>query len=204
MLLLETNLSPEKAEELNNSLSEEQSYYIQKMGHLYYCLKYNCVRARFDDDGLKEEGSAFWYFASQIRWKSISWKNIKDLDYLKDVKFRAPYINFIIPPSSYMKFEFVLPTLLKWYFTDEAPPLVIKNDFIFYMGDLMKYYHQLYNLPLFEGLIEKGFLYQIDINICWLDKWIEEAIEIKDHHMVAKLMDYKNVKFGFSHEIELL
>ena len=202
MILLETNLLSEKEEELYSSLSEERSYYIQKMGSLYFYLKYNCIYVTLDN-GLKERGSAFWYVANKIRWKNISWETIKDWDYLKDIKFR-PNMNPSIPYAQYMEFDFVLPTLLKWYFTNEVPPLVIRNNFIFYMGELMKYYHQLYDLPLFDGLIEKGFLYQIDINICWLDRWIEEAIELKDHCMVAKLMDYKNIKFGFSHEVELL
>lgn len=202
MILLETNLSSEKAKELNNSLSEERKYYIQRMGSLYFYLKRSCTYVALGND-LKERSSAFWYIANKICWKSISWETIKDLDYLKDIKFRSN-INPPIPYSPYMEFNFVLPTLLKWYFTNEAPPLVIRNDFIFYMGLLMKYYHLLYNFPLFDSLIDKGFLYQIDINILWLDKWIEEAIELKDHRMVAKLMDYKNIKFGFSHEIELL
>lgn len=94
--------------------------------------------------------------------------------------------------------------LLKFYFTKE----IVCSDLLHYYhmntNELIELYQFYHETQLFDKLIEQNLLRMIDINVYWLDLWLEQAIEFKDHNVVAKLMDYKHKKFGCSHEIDLL
>ena len=94
--------------------------------------------------------------------------------------------------------------LLKFYFTKELVCLDFLNYYHTDTNELIELYQFYHETQLFDKLIEQNLLRMIDIDVHWLDLWLEQAIEFKDHSMVAKLMDYKNKKFGCSHEIELL